>query len=206
VAKQGTRIKELEWTIKNLRKKEPATNSLNEPVRQILASKIIEANPKTVLEVGCGYGQNLHILSQKIPDAKLLGFDMNRTAINYAKKIMQKATLWTGYIEETLQQSADKTIDVTFTNAALMYIAPQDIREVMKNIIRITKKKIVLVELLPTRWEDDPLGMGTYEKGKWSRNYMAHLKGYPIRITQIPKDSHLDERWKKQGAIVEAIL
>ena len=187
------------------RTEKPTRNSINEPVRQLLAKKVAAEKPQKVLEIGCGWGQNLYILSQKIPEAELHGFDINRAAIRYAKKKIPKAKLWRGTAETELEKIPDKTYDVTYTNAALMYIAPQDIKQVMQNIIKITKKKIVLVELEPDNPEDDPLGLGIYENGKWSRNYVALLTGLkkPIKISRIPRNTQLDEGWKRRGIIIE---
>jgi len=207
INKKGTIIKELEWTLRNLlRRKEQQQvthNSLKEPVRRILANKVLEVKPQTVLEIGCGWGQNLHIINQRNPEIQLYGFDINRAAIEYIRKKIPDATVWIQRIENL---DTDRRYDVVFTNAALMYISPQDIQKVMENIIKITEKKIILIELLPERLEEDQLGLGKYINGKWSRNYPALLKGHPIKITRIPKNTQLDEGWKKRGAIIEAII
>lgn len=203
IAKKGTQVKELEWTLRYLRKKE--TNTTREPTRLVLAEKIAEAKPQTVLEIGCGYGQNILLISEKLPQTEIHGLDSNRTAIKYAKKKSPRAKLQAAKAEECLKDYPDKSMDVTFTNAVLMYISPKEIAAVIREIIRITRKKIVLVELQPENPEDDPLGRGRYENGKWTRNYIPHLKGLAVKLTPIPKESNLDEGWKKKGVIIEAI-
>lgn len=48
---------------------------------------------------------------------------------------------------DTLGEFQDKSFDIVFTNALLIYIGPDEIREVVKEMIRITRKALILMEL-----------------------------------------------------------
>jgi len=204
VAKQGTLVKELEWTI---RRSKTIPNGTQDPTRKLLVELIAKAKPETVLEVGCGWGQNLKMLSQKLPQAKLHGIDINRAAIGYTKKQIPQADLRVGRAEKDLEQYRDKSMDVTYTYALLMYIAPQEIAEVISEIKRITSKKIIIIEL-QTDPQNDPIGRGIYENGKWTRNYPPHFKELQIMLSKLPPypAGKLDEGWKEKGIIIEATM
>jgi len=52
IKKHGTMIKELEWALRYLlgRTEKPTRNSINEPVRQLLAKKVAAEKPQKVLK------------------------------------------------------------------------------------------------------------------------------------------------------------
>ncbi|MCV4690907.1 hypothetical protein OFC38_32680, partial [Escherichia coli] len=43
--------------------------------RDVMLAGIIADNAKKILEIGCGTGRNLIILSRKLPNAQLFGID-----------------------------------------------------------------------------------------------------------------------------------
>ncbi len=81
----------------------------------------------------------------------------------------------------------------------------------MRELIRITRKALVLMELHsfePNK--KDPLGLGTYHGGNWVRDYVALLKQFvsekQIRVTKIPEDVWAGEPWKEYGAVIEVTV
>ena len=83
------------------------------------------------MEVGCSAGVNIYVISQAFPGVKLYGIDINKRAIEEGKKQfermgMSNVFLYTGKADK-LKRFDDKSKDVVFTDAILMYIGPEKI-------------------------------------------------------------------------------
>ena len=96
---------------------------------------------------------------------------------------------------DELKQFPDKSFDVVFTWAVLILIGPDKIKEVMKEMIRITRKRLILLEMHDKDINRDPQGLGVYCNVYWKRDYVALLRqfipNYPgdkIHISKFPED------------------
>ncbi|MDI6602615.1 MAG: class I SAM-dependent methyltransferase [Patescibacteria group bacterium] len=183
-----------------------ATNHLH---RQLLIKKIESFSPiSSVLEIGCGFGSNLYLLAKKFPKAKIKGIDINPKFIQVSKEIFSKEKILN---VETLIGRADelgrfsaKSFDVVFTDAVLMYIGPDKIKKVIKEITRIAKKALIFVEWQSEKEEYDA------HVGVWKRNYLNLLSNFfskeRISLSKIPKEAWPDENWQKFGYLIEVKL
>ena len=112
---------------------------------------------------------------------------------------------------DELGQFQDGSFDIVFTDAVLVVIGPDKIKEVIKEIIRIARRALIMVE-----WHcfepqlRDPYGLGVYTYGFWKRDYVALLKQfvreYQIRVTKIPESVWPVAGWKELGAIIEVVM
>ena len=112
---------------------------------------------------------------------------------------------------DELRQFRDKSFDVVFTDAVLIYIGPDKIKKVIKEMIRTTHRALILVEWHSFEPEsNDPYGLGVYHFKCWKRDYIALLKQYvreeQIHATKITEDIWPEENWKKIGAVIEVIM
>lgn len=226
----GTKVTEKEWATRHLRESKRERDdwgkgsddwiksyqdSLDHPHRLFLVDTISRFNPSSILEVGCNCGPNLCLLAKKFPDAEIRGIDINPIAVEkgnewLAQEGISNIRLSVGKADE-LVQFQDKRFDVVFTDAVLIYIGPDKIKEVMKNAIRITRQALIFME-----WHSfepqgrDPYGLGVYEQGIWKRDYVSLLKQFvpeeQIRVTKIPEETWPDENWKRWGGVIEVIL
>ena len=112
---------------------------------------------------------------------------------------------------DELDQFQDKSFDVVFTDAVLIYIGPDKINEVIREMIRITQKALILVEwhsFEPER--KDLYGLGVYHSGCWKRDYLALLKEFVpeerIHVTKITEDIWPDKNWSEVGAVIEIVM
>lgn len=226
----GTETMENEWATRHLSEGERERDdwgkgngdwiksyrdSQDHPHRSFLVETISKFDPSSILEIGCNCGPNLCLLAKKFPDARVSGIDINPMAVQegnkwFAQEDIPNVRLSVGKADE-LGQFQDKSFDVVFTDAVLIYIGPDKIKEVMKNAIRITRQALIFMEWHSFEPQDkDPYGLGVYEQGIWKRDYVALLKQFvpeeKIRVTKIPGEVWPDENWKRWGGVIEVIL
>lgn len=145
----------------------------------------------------------------------MVGIDINPAAIQKGKEWLAQegisnVKLVVGKADE-LQAIPDKRFDIVFTDAVLIYIGPDKITKVVKELIRIARRALILVEWhYFEAWEKDPRGLGVYHCGNWKRNYVALLRQFvgeeQIHLTKITDDIWPDKNWSKVGAVIEVAL
>jgi len=225
----GTKVQERYWVKRHLhsgnhwnntrhfsKKEEWITSywsSRNCPHRRFLMEKIANFFPfSSILEIGCNCGPNLYLIAKKFPNIKIKGIDINPMAVQngnkcFAEEGISNVKLLVGKADE-LGQFQDKSFDIVFTDAVLIYIGPDKIEKVVREMFRITRKALIFVE-----WHEnseDPKGLGIYHFGPWKRDYVNLLKqfvhGNQINTTKIPKELWPDKNWRDLGYIIEVIL
>lgn len=88
-----------------------------------LASRIEIANPKTVIDLGCGPGNSTQVLRGRWPDARLTGLDRSLEMIAAARASYPEQDWVVASLETWL---APEPFDVVFSNAALQWIGNHD--------------------------------------------------------------------------------
>jgi SAM-dependent methyltransferase len=222
----GTKAREKEWATRHLRKGNDWGNeegdwikgywdSRNHSHRNLLVERICKFSPSSVLEIGCNCGPNLHLLAKKLPNAEIRGIDINPKAVQkgnewLAQEGISNVKLSVGKAND-LGEFQDESFDIVFTDAVLIYIGPDKIKEVIEAMIRIARRALILMEW--HRFEPqykDPNGLGVYHHGSWKRDYIALLRQFvraeQIRVTKIPEDIWPDKNWRTLGAIVEVVM
>jgi ubiquinone/menaquinone biosynthesis C-methylase UbiE len=221
----GTRITEKEWATRHLRRgndwndtKHLGDNdewvksywdSRDHSHRPFLLEHISKFSPiSSILEIGCNCGPNLYLLARKFPEAQLVGIDINAAAVQkgnewFAQEGIKNVKLLVGKADE-LGRFEDKTFDIVFTDAVLIYIAPDKIKEVIKGMLRIASKAVILLEWHSFGHTSNPLGVHV---GHWMRDYVALFKEFVpeenIHITKMPEELWPDKYWQKYGAVIE---
>jgi ubiquinone/menaquinone biosynthesis C-methylase UbiE len=222
----GTKVRERVWARRHLHKGNDWGNeegdwikgywdSRNHSHRDFLIERICRFSPSSILEIGSNCGPNLYLLAKKSPDAQISGIDINPMAVQkgnewLAQEGISNVKLSVGKADD-LGEFQDKSFDIVFTDAVLIYIGPDKIKEVIKSMIRVARRALILMErhCFETQ-RRDPNGLGVYHHGSWKRDYVALLKQFvpaeQIRVTKIPENIWPDKNWKTLGAIVELVL
>jgi SAM-dependent methyltransferase len=225
----GTKAREEEWATRHLRGNKRDDwgsgggdwikgywDSQNHSHRPFLMERISAFSPiSSILEIGCNCGPNLHLLARKFPGAEIRGVDINPVAVQkgnewLAQEGISNVRLSVGKADD-LREFQDKTFDIVFTDAVLIYIGPDKIKKVVQEMLRVARRVLILME-----WHcfgpecGDPNGLGVYHSGSWKRDYVALLTQFvgaeQIRATKIPQDIWPDKNWTTLGAIVEVVL
>lgn len=109
-----------------------------------MLGEIVKAlKPKSVLEVGCNVGRNLHHISSVYKEAELAGFDINRRAVDIGRKATGLNLICGD--ENTLQSYSEGAFDMTFTVSVLDHIS--DISEVCRSILHVTGSFGIFIEV-----------------------------------------------------------
>ncbi len=228
----GTRAREKAWARRHLSKGNDWHNrqhrdsddewalgywdSRSHPHRQFLLEKIAGYAPiSSMLEIGCNCGPNLYLATKRFPAARIRGIDINPQAVEIGNKFfssegLANVSLSLGKADE-LGQFPDKSFDIILTDAVLMYIGRDKIRQTIQEMVRVARRALILVE-----WHcfepqhRDPHGLGVRCWGCWRRDYKALLKEFipeeRIHISKITEDVWPDERWQEMGAVIEAVV
>ena len=186
-------------------------DSQNHSHRTILLEKIFKYSPQSILEVGCCCGPNLNLLAKMLPNTSIRGIDINPQAVKKGNKWLAQekksnVELILGKADD-LQQFQNKNFDVVFTDAVLMYVGPDKIKKVINELLRVSRKALVLLE-----WQDfnatyNPLGKNIHH---WVRDYKTLLQEIApeahVIISKLPDDLWEDKNWKKHGAAIEIYM
>ncbi|MCB1282498.1 MAG: class I SAM-dependent methyltransferase [Salinibacterium sp.] len=103
---------------------ENSTYFAEERVRQVKAfSEYIDVQPRSVLEFGCGTGNNLEFLARAFPTARLVGLERSEAMLGAAR------ARFAGRKVEFVDDRAfaeEGTIDLIFINGVFHHIEPAD--------------------------------------------------------------------------------
>jgi len=137
-------ITDKEWSTRHLYDEswiEGCWKSRNHPHRSFLVERICKFSPNSVLEIGCACGPNLYHIAKKFPDAEVRGIDVNSMAVQKGNEWFKRESLSNVKLEvgkaQELEQIAARSFDVVFTDAVLIYISPDEIKQVVKEMLRI---------------------------------------------------------------------
>ncbi|GAI36009.1 unnamed protein product, partial [marine sediment metagenome] len=146
----GTKARERQWAARPIA--EGYWDNRDHPSKHFFAERIAAFSPiHSILEVGCASGPNLYLLAKRFPQAQIVGIDINQEAVQYgngqfAREGISNVKLFVGKADK-LGEFQDRAFDIVFTNALLIYIGPDKIKEVIEGILRITHHALVLIEL-----------------------------------------------------------
>ncbi len=172
----------------------------------------------TILEVGCNRGFNLIALS-KIGNYELTGVDLQQYAVDKANMDMteipmQSCTLVTASCFDL--PFLDSSFDLVMTSGLLMLYKMEDMLEAVKELIRVSKHYILVIEYPGVStdrlikdsniWEIETLLRYKGIPLHWARDYADKFPGYScIARGEVPEFSSLSYYWlfSKEGAFVE---
>ena len=140
----------------------------------------------SVLDVCSADGADLSLIGLQYPGVSLTGVDH---AIG-EPKMQIEGKLYSGVVPEYLGTFPDKTFDITISNGGLMYISKDLLPLTAREMIRITKKAIILSEVDPYS-ESSPRGYEAIFPRAVKTKLPPHLRISP---------------WVKDGYIYEIVL
>lgn len=207
----GTKLNEFNWKCRHIFNKrwgEQYLESVIQPHRKLLIERISDNAPfGSVLEIGCASAPNLFMLAQKFPGIKLEGVDISCHAVKTGNDFFHKKGIKNVFLSygkaDDLFFIKDKSFDIVFSVAVLIYIGPDKIKKVASEMLRIAKKAVVLLEY---HLESEGAS-GIYTQGTWLRNYKDLFQQYSkqIKLTKILPEVW-EGNWAKFGYIIEIKL
>lgn len=120
------------------------------PHRKVLAYMLKQIPWYSLVEIGCGSGPNLMQIVQNIPGKQLGGIDINKDAIELAKKTFKGGVFFTCSADDIMM--SDKSADVVLSDMTLIYVDNWNIKKYIKEIKRVARKYVVLCEFHHKSW------------------------------------------------------
>lgn len=130
----------------------------------ILIEFVKDLQPENILEVGCNYCRELKYLEGL---GKIYGLDFNKKMIKNAKSYIPNGCFAVGSANNI--PYADVSFVFVYTNGLLSHIPPNQIKQAIKEIVRVSKKDILLIEYLGTRSGRNFID--NVKKFTWIHNY-----------------------------------
>ena len=133
-------------------KKEYKYSELSEKQEKVLVDYMKSLSFDTVLEFGCGFGRITKVLLENFPIKKYVALDLSPDQLNNAKNLCK------GYDNVTFVQSTiqdfypDEKFDLVLGVEVLLHVLPEEIDDVIKKLVSLTKKHLVHID-----WYEDRL-------------------------------------------------
>jgi len=205
----GTTFDELIWSFKYKKNEQQILlDWWNIEDRLFLLTKISEVSFDSVLELGSNCGPNLRMIAKHYPNARIAGTDISKNSVALGNRLflsssINNVNLYFG--KAHILNFPDKSFDLVFTFAVLLYVGPDKIEAVLNESIRVAKKRILFLE-----WHDGSVKNYNF-KEHWIYNFMFLLQKFKSRISsfsivKIPSDEFSDINWKRYGYFIDIIL
>ena len=151
----------------------------------------------TLAEVGSNCGPNLEVIRRKFPYTGLSGLDISKKAVEEGRG--RGLDLTEGKAD--MLPWKDKSYDYVLADAVLMYIGPDKILKVIEEMLRVTKKKVIIIDF--HKKNANPLG--EVEVGHWVRDYESLFAKYglQVKVRKITEEEWPGSySWKKLGYLI----
>ncbi len=105
-----------------------------------VAERISAYQPKSILEIGCGYGKVISAIRELLPDATIVGIDFSPTQLDQARYFLRGAeeiSLMLGSGEHL--PFPDKTFDLVLTSAVILHNPPAAAERIRKEVVRVAR-------------------------------------------------------------------
>jgi ubiquinone/menaquinone biosynthesis C-methylase UbiE len=120
--------------------------------KDLLVNVLKDIKIGSIIEFGCASGGNLERIKREFPNVAIGGIDIAPKAIEAAQRLL-------GDKAEVLEVSSadnvflsDKSVDMVFSSMCLIYIDPLHINKTIKEMKRVSRKYVLLIEFHDRRW------------------------------------------------------
>ena len=155
------------------------------PNYRLLYETILQLNPRTVLEIGCGGGDHLFNLNVLAPAIGLYGRDRSAGQLAFLRRRHPGLRAEIAQLDVTLPYSTRwPVVELAFTQAVIMHIhTGNDHYEAISNLLRTATKYVVLME----NWERHNFMQIINELRKTNRILWKELFFYYRRSPELDK-------------------
>ncbi|WP_417897183.1 class I SAM-dependent methyltransferase [Bacillus haimaensis] len=171
------------------------TSSLLEQLAVPRVMKVMKkANPKRVVDVGCGSGGYLLKLSKKFPKAEMLGIELNEDVAKEAKRNCMEQEQIEILCNDVQEWSPESKVDFVMLNNILHYISPKDRTTLFKNIDEWLNRKGTLSIVTPIH--------NSKHGGQFSSVFNSFFTAFD-NLYPLPSEDDLEELARQAGLKVE---
>ncbi len=159
------------------------------PARKAIAEEIAKLEGRSFLEVGCHSGPNIWSVMQETEFQRIAGTELSPTVLTFARDTLPE-TVELYEAEAARLPFGDAEFDITLSVLVLVCIGPEEIDASLKEILRVTKRWLVIGEQFHTgATTEDPYPNTNY----WIRDYPAILKDRVrlVGVRHLEKADHI---------------
>lgn len=138
------------WMDRKIDWKTAYQDTWDHPHRKVLAYMLARIPWVSLVEIGCGSGANLKQIVKSLPGKQLGGIDINKDAIDLAKKTFGGGVFFTCSADDIMM--SDKSSDIVLSDMTLIYVDSRNIKRYLKEIKRVARKYVVLCEFHHKSW------------------------------------------------------
>lgn len=163
--------------------------SRTHPHRELILKEVKKLKPSNILEVGCSVAPNLMRISDEFPGIRLAGVDVNEESIQHASTYLPHGKFSVASADNL--PFKDNSFDMVLVDAVLLYVPPKKIDKTLKELLRVTKKNLVLIEWFAEK-----------EKvvfGHQARNYPELFYPYRVDCVKITRKDWPADNWSQIG-------
>ena len=132
----------------------------------IFLEKIDEFKPKSIIDIGCGYGRYLKVISKNFPNIRLVGIDISSSQIKYARKYCENYSNIEFFEIDGKHIPYEKnSFDMSITYGCLQHVRHRDLNYFFTQIKSITKQYSILIEY------DKPYRYNPMKNKYWHYNH-----------------------------------
>jgi len=167
--------------------------------KRIISSKLKNIDFESIMEVGCQWGENLKVIKEDYPDKKVIGIDINKYILDESQNYLYVIELKQGDVKKL--DLPDNSVDIVFTEALFCMLNFKEVETGLKELIRVAKKYIFLVEL-DTCGRMELVGLRT------GANWIELFGELGIKATKrrLTKKEWKVEPWFSNGYLITAKL
>ena len=145
---------------------------------RLLYETIMQLNPQSVFEMGCGTGMHLHNLQTLLPEARICGVDLSSQQLNGLRKAYPEMANNAKQADATARWSKlpFEICDVAFTQAVIMHIHTSDAHLIaLENLFKMAKKYVILYESMKNHpFLDDIKKLHSAKKISWDNIFFYY--------------------------------
>jgi ubiquinone/menaquinone biosynthesis C-methylase UbiE len=197
-------MKDRDWKNEKCDWKQAYFSTKDHPHRKLIIELLKEFKFDSLLEAGCNCGPNLTRINEVMPEKQLYGIDINKQAIETGKYLIPNVNFKCAPVER--MPFAGKSIDIILTDATLIYVKPENIEKVLKDMKWIAKKGIVLCEFYTEDLMDSLIfkSFTDYYLHDYKK-ILIKLGFLNIKTLKLPAEYWPDsDLWAKYGYIITA--
>lgn len=175
----------------------------NHPHRTLIVYALQSFPWFSLWEIGCGAGANLVKIVKELPNHQLGGSDINADMIEVAKETLVGGRF---HVEDcTDLLLSDNSVDVTLSDATLMYIGPKEINKAIGELVRVSRTAIILFEYHSTNWFERLVFRLRTGYNIYNYQHLLEKHGcYDIQKFKIDKRIWDDKEWSRYGHLLIA--
>jgi len=149
---------------------------------------------------------HLYVIAKKFPEIKIYGVDISGKAIKTGNEFFRSKGIKNVFLKQGnigyLRKFEDKSIDMIFSDTAMIYFGPAEVCSALKEMARVGKKAIILCE------PNNNIGK-SYYNDRWVHDYKAIFEKTilfkSINVIKLSENIWSSD-WASIGAIIEVLL